>query len=418
MRAGASQSGVTRRALVNLRRAPWPAIVIAAVAVVVLVGWMIWRRLYAQPDLRLIDLAVYRAAGESLLDGRPLYDYLTPLPQFLPFTYPPFAAVVALPLALMSTQAANWLWSLATLAVLVWLVLVAFRPLLRTVPYAYRPVAAAALICAMAWMLPVRDCFRFGQVGIFLAALCLADCAVARPRWPRGVLIGFATAIKLTPGVFIVYLWVSGRRRAAVNAAVSFVVLEVFAAVVAPRASWAYWTDALFNSGRLGDNAGTSNQSLRGMMVRAFDPNLATALFVVAAVIVTGYAFWRARAASFAGDELRAVVIIGLLSVLVSPVSWIHHLAGWLPLAIGVVLGAGTSRRRWVYAVALVVFFSLEVPWWWHGLWVDGLPLALAQIVQNSFGLVSLVVLWALGQMAVSETRHPSPTDDLEPVRS
>ena len=43
----------------------------------------------------------------------------------------------------------------------------------------------------------------------------MLDCAVREPRWPRGALIGLATAIKLVPGVFIVYLLITGRRRAA-----------------------------------------------------------------------------------------------------------------------------------------------------------------------------------------------------------
>ena len=51
---------------------------------------------------------------------------------------------------------------------------------------------------------------RFGQVDMVLLAMAVADCAARAPRWPRGALVGLATAIKLVPGVFIVYLWLSG----------------------------------------------------------------------------------------------------------------------------------------------------------------------------------------------------------------
>ena len=79
----------------------------------------------------------------------------------------------------------------------------------------WRAVLFAALFCAGAYLFPMQDEMRFGQVDAVLAALAVADCAAVKPRWPRGALVGLATAVKLVPGVFIVYLWVSGRRRAA-----------------------------------------------------------------------------------------------------------------------------------------------------------------------------------------------------------
>ncbi len=44
-----------------------------------------------------VDVEVYREAGVSILTGRPVYAALTEAPQLLPFTYPPFAAVLAHP---------------------------------------------------------------------------------------------------------------------------------------------------------------------------------------------------------------------------------------------------------------------------------------------------------------------------------
>ena len=51
----------------------------------------------------------------------------------------------------------------------------------------------------------------FGQINIFLMLLVIADFARSPvtpmgKRLPRGVLIGIAAAIKLTPLLFIVYL--------------------------------------------------------------------------------------------------------------------------------------------------------------------------------------------------------------------
>jgi alpha-1,2-mannosyltransferase len=49
----------------------------------------------------MVDLGVYRTSGLSVLQGQPLYTVLTPPPQLLPFTYPPAAALFAVPLALL-----------------------------------------------------------------------------------------------------------------------------------------------------------------------------------------------------------------------------------------------------------------------------------------------------------------------------
>src|ERR1700675_4955724 len=49
-----------------------------------------------------VDLSIYRFGGLAILHGPPLYDYgLTGRPHALLFNYPPFAAIVLSPLALL-----------------------------------------------------------------------------------------------------------------------------------------------------------------------------------------------------------------------------------------------------------------------------------------------------------------------------
>lgn len=393
--------GMVRRAFHGGRRAPL-ATALALVVLAAVLWPMLSVRLFEHPAFRMSDLEVYRSAGESLLYGRPLYSYLTPVPQLLPFTYPPFSAIVALPLALMGSLLTNWVWTLGALAVLGWITLVSFRPFVRRFPTTYRPFVVVAAWAAMAWTLPARDCFHFGQVGIFLTALCLLDCVLPKTRWPRGMMIGFAAAVKLVPGVFIPYLWLTGRRRAAVVAAVWFVGFSAATAIAMPSASKQYWTSTLFDSGRLGNNAGTSNQSLRGMFLRWLPGHVGSALWIISALIVTVFAYRWARTASMSGFEARGVAIVGLLSVLISPVSWIHHLAGWVPLLVGVLLGDGRDWRRVGYSLLATVFFILQIPWYgskivaktadWH------LP---GRILESGFGLGALFAIWLLGRMGV-----------------
>jgi alpha-1,2-mannosyltransferase len=410
--------GMLKRALHGARQAPLET-GLAFVVLVVAIGSLLWHRVYAVHGLRLVDLEVYRDAGRSVLMGRPLYSYLTPVPQLLPFTYPPFSAVLAVPLALLPRDAAAWVWTIGTLAVLGWLVAVAFRPLVRRFSVRRRPLVLALLMSAMVWTLPIRDEFRYGQVGIFLAALCVLDCMLPKTRWPRGMMIGLAIAVKLTPGVFVPYLWLTGRRRAAVVATLWFVGVTLASAIAMPQASRIFWTKAVFDNKRVGDNAGTPNQSLRSIFLRSLPGSLGTALWLVAVVVVAIAGYRWARDAAMSGDEVRGLAIVGLLAVLLSPIGWIHHLAGFIPLMIGAVLGDGRDRRRIGYALVLTVFFALQLPWWglavvnhghrWH-YWHFG-----GRVLQDSFALGALFAVWLMGRMG---SRRTVPTHGVGAVNS
>lgn len=360
------------------RPAPVPRVawVIAALFAVGLAFPIVWHQVHSRPIHRLVDLEVYREAGRSVQMGRALYGFSTPPPQNLPFTYPPFPALLAVPLGWMSFRIAGWVWELANFALLAWLVAFCFRPAVaewrewlasrfgaRT---AGRITAGVAplLLPMMMWLEPVRATFRFGQVNIIIAALVIADCCFTWTRWPRGVLVGVAAAIKLTPGLFIPYLWLSGRRRAAYVATATFVGCQLLAAAVIPGDSKKYWTDALFSSNRLGDNAVPANVSFRGALLRMHVPGPALAvLLVIGVVVMLVVGMSRALLASRGGAELAAVTLVGLTTVAISPVSWDHHLI-WLVPAFAVLLADPGYPRRLLSAAGLALLFYSRIPWW------------------------------------------------------
>ncbi|MDQ1748674.1 MAG: alpha,2-mannosyltransferase [Frankiaceae bacterium] len=372
-----------------------PAAAVAGLAVfAALVGWLVVARLTATPPQRLVDLDVYRNAGTSVLHGRDLYGFLSHPPQRLPFTYPPFAALLAVPLSWLPFTAAGILWTLGELACTVALTAIGFRAL-RPRAGRWWPLLLGLLAGLVQLTLPFRDEVKFGQVDELLALLVAVDCLRDRRR-TGGVLVGVATAVKLTPAVFVVYLLVRGRRRAAATAAATFAACTLLAAAVLPGDSDRYWTDVLFHTERLRSNAGTANQSLRGMWLRALPghDHGVTAAWLACAAAVAAVGLWRARAMSRRGDELAAVALVGLVAVLVSPVSWIHHLV-WLPLVLGVLVGAGRDLRRVVLAITVWVFFVLSVPWLGSHAAASRSFVPLGRIVQDGFGLMAVVlVLW------------------------
>jgi alpha-1,2-mannosyltransferase len=387
------------------RPAGWPTWVVAAVGVLAwiaalaAVAPLVRGYLTNPPDQRLVDLDVYRTGGLSVLRGQPLYTMLTQPPQLLAFTYPPAAALFAVPLALVPWPAAQLAWVplvYGPLAVVIWYT---FAPLLRRAGR-LRPAVFAVVFAACAYLFPVRDEMRFGQVDLVLLAMAVADCAARRPRWPRGVLVGLATAIKLVPGVFIVYLWLSGRRRAALTAALVALGGTLGAWLLLPQDSVTYWTSAIFDPGRLGSNAGTSDQSLRGLLLRAFLPGSMPGVIwavSVAAVAVAGFALVRRLARD--SRNMEAIAVTALAGALVSPVSWIHHYVV-VVVVIGAVLADGRVPGRVALAAGTAAYFALTIPWWGQSLLGQrDVPVLAARIVQDGFTIAALVLIVVLARL-------------------
>ena len=342
-----------------------------------------------------------------MLDGRDIYGFLSHPPQRLPFTYPPFAALLAVPLAIVPFGVAGWIWTVGEIVTTAAIAAVAFAPALRRCGR-WWPLALGVLTGALQQMLPLRDEIKFGQVDELLVLMCAVDCLWLLRRRGGGALIGLACAVKLTPGVFVIYLALTGRRRAATTAAGVFVAASLLAAGLRPHDSRTFWTDALWHSERLRANDNTSNQSLRGMWLRAVhDGHLSAATWVGSAVIVAVIGFRRAVAASRRGDERVAVALTGLLALLLSPVSWIHHFV-WVVLALGAIVGSGRDRRRLVAAAAVFAFFVVKVPWigaaWAHH--SDGWAGILGRVVEDGYGLCALVLLVTLRARSGANSRN------------
>jgi alpha-1,2-mannosyltransferase len=400
----------------------WPAgarwglaaalVLLAALPVVLryLVYWPI--------DQWQVDVEVYREAGVSVLTGRPVYSAMTEAPQLLPFTYPPFAAVIAIPLAFLPFGAVGWLWTaaqVAATAAIVWYA--GWRLIHRTGTGV--PIALALLAAPMMWLHPVADGIRFGQVNAFMVLACLMDLRRPRPgvlrRVPPGVLVGLAMSIKLTPGVFVVHYLVNRRWREAATAVGTAVAVTLGTWVVLPEASFAFWGGALQDPNRLGPNMGTSNQSLRGFLLRVGPEGLAGTVLWLACVAVVGVVgFWLARRAWLAGDSISEVAIVGLMAVLLSPVAWIHHLH-WMVVVIFAVLGSDPlrDRRRLLAAAVLTGWFLCRMPWWGIS-WLNQptWPELPGRVLQNAdtFGsLLALVLVgWSLSRTIPLRTHgHP-----------
>ena len=182
--------------------------------IVVAVAHACWR-LFGHLPYR-IDADVYRMGGQAWLQGRPLYSdgavFQTQGGIALPFTYPPLAAIAFSPLALITLPAAGVAITATTwmlLMVSIWIVLTRLNvagdwQTGDESAWIRRCWLAAGIVAlSVTWLEPIRANFSFGQVNVILMTLVIADCVPRRTRWPRGLLVGVAIALKLTPAVFL-----------------------------------------------------------------------------------------------------------------------------------------------------------------------------------------------------------------------
>lgn len=317
----------------------------AAVAAAVTAGVAL-----ARPDhARLTDLGVYTGAVDGLRHGASLYDFVSA--GDAPFTYPPFAGLVLLPLAGVPAVPLQVLWTLASLATVVLLALLLDR----------RRAPAYALILILS--APVSSDLKYGQVSLFLAAAVAVDVlALRHSRW-QGVLIGLAAAVKLTPLIFIPMLWLTGRRRAAATAAGTFAVCGLVALAVLPGDSWRFWTGEIFRAGGLSTITGAGNQSLNGALLRfGVSEPARPALVLVVGGGVAAVALWHAARLGRRDAWLPALVVTGAASVVLSPVSWTHH-QSWLVMA-ALLPVRGKVWSPVVLALMLLPVTALGPPLW------------------------------------------------------
>ncbi|MFF3447905.1 glycosyltransferase 87 family protein [Streptomyces sp. NPDC002667] len=305
------------------------------------------------------DLRVYYGAVDNWVHhGGSIYDYRVPGTGY-GFTYPPFAALGMVPMALVGLHTAIALALVLNLAALTLVVGILVGPELRRLGW----FGCALTACLLALLEPVRDTFSFGQVNLVLLALVLSDAWLltrGRGRW-AGAGIGLAAAIKLTPALFIALLLLGRRWRAAGVATSVAVAATALAAWVVPDASRFYWTDALWDTTRIGRLDYVSNQSLQGVLARLVAPEEPSrALWATLALLVLCVWAWRTSRALVDEDWTAAFALTGLTACLVSPITWVHHLV-WLLPSFAVLL----RRRRARIAAALYAVLCSSVVWLW-----------------------------------------------------
>ena len=396
-----------------------------------------------------LDFSVYWYGGKILNDAGPAASELYrgnvdwAGGPALPFTYPPFAALLFSLLALLPEKIALNLFNTAGVLTALWVAARALR--YWTAKADWRAVfrslsnhwAAAVLVLAVLNLGPWRETLAFGQINILLMGLMAADLLARNPRRARvvpgsGFLVGVAAGIKLTPLVFGLYFLVRKDWRGLLNMGAGFLTTVLLGALLRPAESVEFWFRILPDTSRIGGAGYVDNLSLKGALLHFGVPEEAvTVPWLVLSLLVVALAAGIIKSASEQGARVVAISTTALTMLLISPVSWSHH---WVWVAVVLPAFAWTLREtpdlyrgtRWlmgaVLGISVLVFcfspktigtalgaqnLDVQTP----GLW----------IMASSAGVfcaVALLLCWRLalrrGSLAHAFDVHTAPT----PVRA
>ncbi len=308
-----------------------------------------------------VDLHVYVGGAGMLDDPGSLYDYVyaDKTPDFpLPFTYPPFAAIVFYPLHLLPFGLVAFLWQLGIIAALYGVVRISQRLL------GSNDRRTAMLWTAVGiWIEPLRSTFDYGQINVLLV-LAVLYAVYSTRWWVSGLLVGLAAGVKLTPAASGLY-FVGARRWAAVafSAVVFFGTVGVSWLIIGEETRY-YFTELLGDASRVGPVGTSFNQSWRGGISRILGHDAGYGPLVLAGIAVTAVlAVLAWRAIGGASDRLGAIVVVQLFALLLSPISWTHHWVWLIPLMIWLLHGPLRERLG-----------ARILGWGWLALTLIGVP--------------------------------------------
>ncbi len=360
--------------------------------------WM----LFTENGSNVVDLHVYVDGSAALLTDR-LYDftYAEKTPDFpLPFTYPPFAALVFFPLHYLPFGVVSVGWLLATVAALYGVVRIAIELILGAERAREWQTGVVGWTAVGVWMEPVRTTIDYGQVNVFL--VLGAMLAVRSSRWwISGGLVGIVAGIKLTPAISGLYFVARRRWAAVVCSALVFGATVGLSFLIAPHEARRYFGTLLGDADRIGPVGSVWNQSLRGALSRILGYDVQSGPWWLAGVLVVAVLAvlaWRALAPD---DRMGTLVLVQFFGLLVSPISWSHHWVWLVPTVLWLLYGPLREvRGAKLIAGYWLVTTLIGVPWvlsfFQDSIWTIPRPAVLAWLgTVNVFGALVLFV-WVI----------------------
>ena len=346
-----------------------------------------------------VDLGVYLRLGGKYVFTSHLYSFVLPNTS-LPFTYPPFAALLFAPWqrTFSSVGLVQAVWTMGNVVALIGVLVLSVRLVKPSLDRMATWRLALALSLPALLLNPVLITIGFGQVNLFVTFLVMWDLLserrIGKRRLPLGVATGLAAAVKLTPLLFVPYLLITRRWRGAVTCLLTFGACELVTFAVSPASSRAYWTKAVFKPGRAGDLSIVDNQNLWGVLDRFTHGVLPDALMLPLLVATAAGGLWLAAQAHRRSSPFLGVLVCAVTCLIVSPISWVHHMVWVVPAILWLALAPDRPRWGRPFAAATAVLFWSAPVWWVPYKNTSDLHLNILQLLAgNSFFFAMLLFL-------------------------
>ena len=375
-----------------------------------------------------IDMVIYREGVKAFMEGGEVYSVPMMAGDIaLPFIYPPFGALVMVPLAgdwFSHAMAGDIMIVLSNLLIGLVVLLLAFAlNRQRSTPFVSSDViAAASLIWGIVLIFePVRLNNGFAQINIIIMVLVALDLIPRkRLKWlPQGWLIGVAAAIKITPLAMLLYFLVRKEIKPIITAGISAIIATLIATAVRWDVAWEYFSVKLLSMGTGGDfgvqTAYQSNSSIKGAIERLYTSQesmeaastITNIIWLCLAIITVVLGGWLMVALMKRGLNIEAWMINAFIMLLISPVSWSHHWV-WVAIAIPVLLYRAITWRHLNWAAGILIsivslwaILVLTVPPKWY--WADGINVwdmeLIFKLVMNDFVWLSVLTMLAIAYM-------------------
>ncbi|WP_067817072.1 mannosyltransferase [Nocardia inohanensis] len=393
------------------------------ISVAIRLLWM----LLSKNGMNLVDLHVYVDGAAELPSGH-LYDftYAVDTPDFpLPFTYPPFAAIIFFPLHFLPIAVTAVLWLLAGVAALYWIIRIALELLIGEAALnetRWRTTAVAWTALGM-WLEPVRNTLDYSQVNLFLALLAMFAVR-STVWWVSGALVGIAAGVKLTPAVTGLYFAARRQWLTVLCSAAVFFGTVALSYLVVPSETRYYFGTLLGDASRIGPVGTVWNQSLRGAISRILGHDVVSGPIWLVAVLVTAVLAFLAWRALDRDDRLGTLLIVQFFGLMVSPISWSHHWVWLIPTLLWLLYGpwrAAAGARVlagcWLLAVGIGVPYLLS--FFQHDIWTISRPGWQAWLAISGPVAVAVFYLWVIRTGRVNSARPAdrSPVPAPHPAR-